>query len=70
MVRSSMVVTKAGVVKTTAAGTAVPMHSIAGDRSKTAAAYSLDGAPLIDGACGGTGVRMMLAPAAWRRFLQ
>ena len=46
MVRSSMVVTKAGVVKTTAAGTAVPMHSIAGDRSKTvavrqdAAAYS------------------------------
>jgi hypothetical protein len=30
-----MVVTKVGVVKTTAAGTAVPMHSIAGDAGTT-----------------------------------
>ena len=46
-----MVVTKARVVKTTAAGTCVPTHSIAGDAAA-------DDAPLIDGAGSWTGVRM------------
>jgi len=61
---TSIVVTKACVVKPTTAGTAVPIRSIAGDRGTTvtipedAAAYSADAAPLIDGACGWIGVRM------------
>jgi len=64
-----IVLTKASAVKTTIAGTAVLMRSIAGDRGTTVAVPQ-DAAPLIDGACGRIGVRMTLAPAAWCRLLQ
>jgi hypothetical protein len=71
-----MLVTMVSAVKTTTAGTAAPMHSMAGDaydcsgpavmRRRTAA----DGAPLIDGARGRIGVRLRFALTAWRRFLR
>jgi hypothetical protein len=44
-----MVVTKASVVKTTTAGIAVPMHSIAGDASTTVTKYYGGSAPDSEG---------------------
>ncbi len=52
---------------------ALAQHSGHGTPSGTAlpeATPAADDAPLIDGACSRIGVRMTLAPAAWRRFLR